>query len=226
MTPYFEQDGITIYHGDCREVTEWLCADVLVSDPPYGIDWKQGVLNLSGSGGHAGIANDKDTVVRDAALALWGTDRPAVLFGSLSLAPPPGTKQVLIYHKPPDSGARGAMGGFRRDAEAIYLIGQWPSGIGGRSSVLATGARATGSRHGVAARGGHPHSKPLDVMATLIGATTGLIADPFMGAGSTLVAAKQMGRPAIGVELVEEYCETAAKRLSQGVLFPVSEVAL
>ena len=224
MKPYYEdtETGITIYHGDCREVTEWLSADVMVSDPPYGIDWKQGDLD---GGAHAGIAGDKDTTARDDALALWGNDRPAVVFGSLSLAPPPGTKQVLIYRKPPDGGVRGAMGGFRRDAEAIYLIGQWPSGIGGRSSVLATGARMVGSRVGVAGRGGHPHSKPLDVMATLIGATTGLIADPFMGAGSTLVAAKQMGRPAIGVELVEEYCETAAKRLAQGVLFSVGEDA-
>ena len=133
------------------------------------------------------------------------------------LAPPPGNKQTLIYRKPPNAGARGAVGGFRRDAEAVYLLGKWPSGLGGMSSVIATGARSQGLQ--LQGRYGHPHAKPVDVMETLIAACPpGVIADPFAGSGSTLVAARNLGRRAIGVEINERYAERAAQRLAQLVL--------
>lgn len=219
MRAYYSDDHVTLYHGDCRDITAWLDADVLVTDPPYGRNWRQGEIK-----GHAspnlrrGIAFDLSTAVRDEALALWG-DRPAVTFGDLMLPPPPGTKQVLVYAKPPDAGLRGATAKFRRDAEAIYLINTWPSGIGGVSSILRTGARLVGSPSGLSARsGGHPHSKPIDVMSILLERTTGTVADPFAGSGSTLVAAKLLGRRAIGVELEERYCEIAARRLAQDAL--------
>jgi hypothetical protein len=151
-------------------------------------------------------------------LALWG-QRPAVIFGDLMLTPPSGTKLVGVYKKPVDAGLRGAIGGVRRDAEAIYLMNSWKSGIGGRSSVFATRASNIGNPVGIVARsGGHPHAKPGDVMADLLGLTSGIAADPFAGSGSTLVAAKALGRKAIGVEIEERYCELAARRLAQGVL--------
>lgn len=214
--PYFSADGIDLYLGDCREATAWLEADLLVTDPPYGIGWKQGELGHGTR--HKGIVGDETTEVRDAALELWGPERPAVVFGSLSLAPPKGTKQVLIYRKPPGSGIRGTFAGFRRDVEAIYLLGRWPSGIGGRSSVLETGWRLVGSPSGLAAKSGHPHAKPPDVLGTLIDLHPGTVADPFAGSGSTLVAARQLGRRAIGVEVTEGYAATAAARLAQGCL--------
>lgn len=226
MPPYYADDAVTLYHGDCREITEWLAADVLVTDPPYGIAWSTGRVGRYSNGrnrhgtsyAHKGIAGDDDTAARDAALALWAT-RPAIVFGALTLPPPAGTRQVAIYRKPPDAGARGTHAGFRRDIEAINLVGPWPSGIGGRSSILATSAPAIGSPSGVAARYGHPHAKPLDVMETLIDACPpGVIADPFAGAGSTLVAARNLGRRAIGVEVDERYCEAAARRLAQDAL--------
>lgn len=78
ITPYYSDDTVTLYHGDCREIPEWLAADVMVSDPPYGRGWKQGEYRTGGRRGsdrHGGIAGDRDTAARDAALALWGSGR-------------------------------------------------------------------------------------------------------------------------------------------------------
>jgi len=219
MKPYYADECVTLYLGDCREVTDWLSADVLVTDPPYGRSYRPAPEKLDGRSflsRSGGIAGDGDTATRDAALTMWG-DRPAVAFGDLMLAPPARNKLTMAYLKPQQAGQFGAMGGFRRDLEAIYLIGPWPSGLGGRSSVLTSNAIEFSMT--IAKRYGHPHAKPVDVMETLIQACPpGVIADPFAGAGSTLVAARNLGRRAVGVELYEPYAERAALRLCQGVL--------
>jgi len=171
----------------------------------------------------AGIQNDESTEVRDAALDMWG-DAPAFVFGSLLLPPPSGTKQVAIYGKPKNAGTRVCVGGIRRDAEAIYLLGKHKVTGGGRSAIFQTNAaRVSGGKSseqgaGLVQRYGHPHAKPSDVLQELIMLTEGVVADPFAGSGSTLVAAKALGRRAIGVELEEKYCAIAARRLSQDVL--------
>ncbi len=223
--PYYEDDEVTLFLGDCREFDAWLAADVLVTDPPYGRNWKQGrkPRHRGADDSHVGIAGDKDTTTRDEALALWG-DRHAIVFGDPMLAPPRGTKQVCVYRKPVDAGNKGTFGGFRRDIEAIYLLGPWRAGLNGRTSVLGTTAALQGGSHGITGRTGHPHTKPIDLMIQLLEACPpGVIADPFAGSGSTLVAAKQMGRRAIGVEINERDCEMAARRLAQGVL-PLSGI--
>jgi len=218
--PYYADEFVTLYLGHWRDsYTEWYRADVLVTDPPYGRAWRQGDTG-SGRGWasdrHDGIANDNGTLDRDNALEAWG-DRPAIVFGDLMLPPPSGTKHVLIYDKGNDAGFTGAVGGYRRNVEAIYLLGPGHgSSLGGRSAVISTSCSAGGN---LARTTGHPHTKPQDVMCRLIEASPpGVIADPFAGSGSTLVAAKQLGRHAIGAELDERYCEIAAKRLAQGVL--------
>jgi len=149
MTPYYQDDSVTLFHGDCLEIDAWLEADVLVTDPPYGRAWRQGEIRDPRGWGNknrndasvVGIANDADTSARDAALERWG-DRPAIAFGDLMLAPPRGTKRVSIYHKADrTTGFRGAIAGVRKDAEAIYLIGPWAGGLGGRSSVFSSSAQ-------------------------------------------------------------------------------------
>ncbi len=219
--PYYQDDQVTLYHGDCLEVTEWLAADVLVSDPPYGIGWKanpnwtnaQGKGTKRSSGIPTSIAADGDTRARDEALRLWG-DRPAVVFGDILRNRPSNAVHVLVYAKPADAGIFGARAGRRKDVEGIYMVGRWPVGVGGESSVIGTNGRVAGER-GLAKRFGHPHTKPVDVMEQLVGLAEGTIADPFAGSGSTLVAARNLGRKAIGVELEERYCEIAARRLDQ-----------
>lgn len=219
MRPYYEQDGIVIYHGDCRDVLDWLRADVIVTDPPYGIRWRRGVNHQRASKAHSGIENDNDTSARDEALALIG-DKPALVFGSFYAPYPANVKQVLVWHKPPDAGVVGSVTGFRRDAEPIFIVGEWPQRTVKWSSVIKSG----GGISAVVTATGHPHTKPQALMCRLLTETDGLIADPFMGSGSTLVAAKRLGRQAIGVELNERYCEVAAERLRQGAL-PLTESA-
>lgn len=221
-TPYYQDELVTLYLGDARKTPEWLEADVLVMDPPYGRAWRQGLIKerrypkAMNAASHDGIAGDSSTATRDYALAAWGDAKPWVAFGDLMLAPPAGTKLVCIYHKAVgNAGLRGAMDGVRRDAEAIYLGGKRKSGIGGRSSVFRFGGAISGTE-GIATATGHPHTKPVGLMEELIRLSpVGVVADPFAGSGSTLIAARNLGRKAVGVELEEMYCEVIAKRLSQ-----------
>lgn len=212
MTPYYEDDLVTLYHGDCREITAWLEADVLVTDPPYGIAWSIGHNKAARSKAHSGIQNDGDTSIRDEVLEQWG-NRPAVAFGSFRAPFPANVRQTLVWRKPVDAGVVGSTTGYRTDVELIFLLGEHPRRNSERSSVFVTDG-------GMAAyRTDHPHAKPTALLERLIEWIPGSVADPFAGSGSTLVAAKNLGRRTIGVELEERYCEIAAKRLAQDTLF-------
>lgn len=207
MKPYYSDGSVTLYLGDCLEVTEWLAADVLVSDVPYGIDYRSNRRRQTVA---RSILGDKDTSTRDAALERWG-DRPALIFGTWRVARPAGTRMKLVWD------TKGALGMGAMDLpwkpahQEIYVLG---SGFKGRrsSDVLTVAPVQSLGYNGRE----HPHQKPVELMRALIDkCPEGAIADPFAGSGSTLVAAKSMGRRAIGVELEERYCEIAAKRLAQ-----------
>lgn len=222
-TPYYQDDLVTLYHGDCRKITAWLDADVLLTDTPYGREATQRVVANRGtatprskpSRSRRPIVGDDSTALRDAVVEAWGTGRRAVLFGDGMLARPAGVKLVGAYLKPRDAGFRGALGGMRRDLEDLYFLGPWPTGLGGRSSLFTTAARSTGGQYGLAKRSGHRHAKPLDVLAELLELLgPGVAADPCAGSGNHLIAARLAGRRAIGVEREEMYCENIARRLS------------
>lgn len=222
MKPYYEHAGITIYHGDCLETDAWLMADVAVTDPPYGMRFKSGRL-----GGHAGelILNDADTTARDGALALWGP-RPALVMGRWSVPRPEGTRMVLTWEK----GAHVGMGDlslpWKPNTEEIYVLGSGFSGHRGSSVLKINAVAGCVGRRNRGARN-HVTEKPVELMSALLSrCPPGIVADPFMGSGATLVAAKDLGRRAIGIEIDERYCEIAAKRLSQDVLFGPSEAAI
>ena len=207
MKPYYCDNAVTLYHGDCLEITEWLAADALVTDPPYGMAFVS-----SWTTQRRPVANDTNTAVRDAALAAWGV-KPAALFGTWRVVKPPNVRHVLVWDK---RGAGPGMGdlttAFGTSHEEIYLIGRWEKRTTRRGSVITTES----SPSELTSRIGHPTPKPVGLMETLIeAAPPGVIADPFAGSGSTLVAARNLGRKAIGVELEEKYCEIIAKRLDQ-----------
>ncbi len=208
MKPYYEDDMVTLYHGDCLEVDEWLSASVLIFDPPYGVDYNSGSRREKLA---ASILNDKDTIVRDDALTAWGDSKPALVFGSWKIARPAATKTRLIWDT---KGALG-MGDLRipwkpADQE-IYVLGDGPWQGKRTNNVLSFAPVQSMAKNGRL----HPHEKPVRLMAELIAKTFGTVADPTAGSGSTLVAAKMLGRKSIGVELDERYCEDIAKRLGQ-----------
>lgn len=202
--PYYQDDLITLYHGSCIDITEWAAADVLVTDPPYGMSYTSGWQDRT-------IANDEDTSVRDAALEMWG-DKPALVFGRWDCPHPSAARMCLTW----DKGDWPGMGDLKLpwgpSTEEVYVLG---SGFVGekRSGSILYGNRLTGNTL-------HPNQKPVGLMARLIAhCPPGVIADPFAGSGSTLRAAKDSGRMAIGVELDEKHCETIVARLAQETLF-------
>ncbi|WP_341768268.1 DNA-methyltransferase [Escherichia coli] len=221
MSIYYTDDKVTLHHGDCLEITDWLDADVLVTDPPYGMAFQS---NQRRGGRLERIAGDQDTAVRDAAVDLWrrGGDRPSLVFGRWSIAAPAGERQRLIWWKEGNPGMGDLKLPWGPAHEEIHLSGTgWDvtqTGMLRAGSVIATrGVR--GGSSGEENRWGHPTPKPVGLLERLIEkCPPGVIADPFAGSGATLVAASNLGRRAIGVELEERYCEVIAKRLSQGVL--------
>ena len=215
MSVYYQDESVTLYHGDCREITAWLEADVLVTDPPYGIAYKSGGMSNATTPTANTIAGDETVAVRDRALAAWG-DRPALVFGSWRAPRPAGVRHRLIWHKRKALPGMRATPWFAADEE-VYVLGAGFLGSP-EQNVYATDTRQDGAV-GEVARWGHPTPKPVTLMERLLTkCPAGVIADPFAGSGSTLVAAKQLGRKAIGVELEERYCEVIARRLAQGVL--------
>jgi hypothetical protein len=214
-TLYYQDALVTLYLGDCREVTEWLAADVLVTDPPYGIAWSSQSMSDAARIPEC-VIGDADTVVRDVALRMWGA-RPAVVFGSWRQPRPPRTLHRLIWHKlRANPGYRTAA--FYPAEEEIYLLGDGFTGKPEQNVIRTDEER--GGAHGLSTRIGHPTPKPVGLMERLlIKAPPGTVADPFAGSGSTLVAARNLGRHSIGVEVHEPYCELLARRLDQRTLF-------
>ena len=208
MKPYYEHDGILIYHGDCREILPGVAADVIVTDPPYGVSLSS---SWRGKHGECHVVGDESTALRDEVLAKW-QPLPALVFGSWKRPRPVTTRAVLIWDKGGHSGMGDLSIPWKPNTDEIDVIG---SGFIGKrdTSILrfAIYPEFNAKRH-------HPTEKPLQLITELLAkCPPGTILDPFMGSGTTLRACKDLGRKAIGIEVCEAYCEIAAKRLSQEV---------
>lgn len=216
MSLYYEDEYVELHHGDCRAVRGWTRAQVLVTDPPYGMGFQS---NMRKGAKLDRIAGDRDTEIRDAVVELWGRDKPALIFGRWSVPAPLGERQRLIWHKGSTPGMGDLSIPWGPSHEDIHLLGKgWDREATGlpRTGSVITSHEGRGGAAGAENATGHPTPKPVALMEALIARTPhGLIADPFAGSGATLIAARNLGRKVIGVELEEKYCELIVKRLSQ-----------
>jgi len=210
MKPYYEHAGITIYHGDCREMLFLIGFDAIVCDPPYGLD-----VELSRRGCKT-IQGDDSTVVRDFLVEEF--ECPKLLFGSPAVQRPQ-HDAILVWDKSELTGMGNLDFPWKRSHEEIYVIGQGFRSNRRRGSVLRYPLRPSWTNHPDAVSGEHPTEKPIGLMLDLLECCPwNEVIDPCCGTGATLQAAKKLGKSAIGIEIEEKYCEIAAKRLSQEVL--------
>lgn len=213
MKPYYEEKtpggkSLTIYHGDCREVMEELgIYDLVLTDPPYGVGLEYDNYE------------DSEKNFREVVLAAIEIARRSGVVTLLT----PGTSNLFKYPEPTWT--------------LCWFFGQSynsPWGFSAWQPILAYGKDPwlRESKGGMPDAvnmvcstpvDGHPCPKPLKFWKWLMrrGAPreSDRILDPFLGSGTTLLCAKELGHTAVGIEQSERYCEIAAKRLKQGVLF-------
>lgn len=210
--PYYEDELVTIFNANVRS-SLWDFtprADVLITDPPYGIDYNSGSRRDKLA---ASIEGDKDTFIRDFVLAAW--TGPALVFGTWRIPRPQRTHTRLIWDTKGALGMGNLSVPWKPSDQEIYVIGH---GFTGRrdTNVLRVAPVQSMAKNGRL----HPHEKPVALMRALIEKCPPewVILDPFMGSGSTLRAAKDLGRRAVGVEVDADYCHIAAERMGQSVL--------
>ena len=223
MKPYFKDDFCEIYHGDCREIKPQLGGGVVVSDPPYnvGYHYENYSDNLS--------VEDYQELIR-AVCPL-----PCVLIHyaealvalSWTLEEIPDKMVAWVYPSNTPRQWRGiAWWGVKPDFTLDGQPYKNPADkriaeriANGESARLYDWWEIDQIKNVGKEKTDHPCQIPLAVMSRIIKITPSeIIIDPFMGSGTTLRAAKDLGRKAIGIELNERYCEISAKRLSQEVL--------
>lgn len=233
-TPYYDDGQITIYHADCRDILPHLSpgsVDLVLTDPPYGIangsafvrrggeavedngqagwnalvpwgDWISGAFDALASGRYIATFHDMAQIEETIASIRAAGFSPWRRFFIVKTAPAPTPRPTFM------SAVEECVIGFKGERE-WWGGGATPNRwIGLTPNRLGTGL-------------GHPSEKPVGAMAQIIDAlspSNGLVLDPFMGSGTTLRAAKDLGRRAIGIEIEERYCEIAVRRLQQAVL--------
>lgn len=239
MTPYYEADGIVIYHAGCREVLPTVHGDLTVTSPPYNL-----TRRASGAGANSIHAEGlwkkltEDWYADDMAEPEYQAWQQEIIDACLAAAP------CLAYnHKIRHSIKRAGcsyhpmqwIGDRMLWSEIVWDRGGGPALncqrptpaderifiLGRPSAWNSLGLTSVWRIHPAPQRNGHPCPFPVEIPSRLVQMFTDggdTVLDPFMGSGTTLVAAKNLGRRAIGIEIEERYCEIAAKRLSQGVL--------
>jgi DNA modification methylase len=208
MKTYYSHAGITIYHGDSEEMLPMFKADMLLTDPPYGIGEAAGKNKTRGNLAVAKDYGNSDWDNKTPPEWMFGLMRSRtkwqVIFGG-NYFPLPPSKCWLVWDKENGDNdfADCELAWTNFDKAVRRIVWRW---------------------HGMLREGNedrfHPTQKPLNVMKWALSfapADVGSVLDPYMGSGTSLLAAKQFRKTAIGIEKDERYCEIAAKRLQQEV---------
>jgi site-specific DNA-methyltransferase (adenine-specific) len=211
VRPYYSDSHVTIYNADCLKVLPWVDVGSVVSDPPYGINWRPRVNHI----GDDHIWQD-DKPFNPSVFLSFG--KYHCFWGAQYFADKlPLSESWLCWVK------RDMDGNFHNDTRTFSTIElawtDYAKKPGFKKIVWDGGMRQGDVQNRSFC---HPSQKPIELMQWCVGMLPedcGVVVDPFMGSGTTLVAAKLAGLKCIGIELEEKYCEVAAKRLAQGVLF-------
>ena len=214
--PYYDDgNGIVIYHGDARDILPHLPqVDLVLTDPPYGVDLGSKVNNSRKRIAYTMIEDDEITIQSVVGIVNMARGMAGIVVLT------PGVRNLFKYPSPDHVGSfyyPAAVGcnswGFSC-WQPILFYGKDPyGGKGSRPDSYQSVEPAE--------KNGHPCPKPLGQWSWLMERCSlehHIILDPFMGSGTTLRAAKDLGRKCIGVEIEEKYCEIAVKRLAQEVL--------
>lgn len=210
--PYYDHAGITIYHGDCRDILPDLPpVDLVLTDPPYGK-----LLKNHSAGKHRRpapylIVGDNSSDVGELVINYFH-EHPIMVFASPLHTWSGSWGQVLVWDKGPAVGGGGDYRKYWKFSFELILTARLGVLCGERDqAILKYWNSPTNSSLHIA-------QKPIKLIRYLISKTMfQTILDPFMGSGTTLVAAKQLNRKAIGIEIEEKYCQIAVERLSQEV---------
>lgn len=209
MKEYYKDDHCTIYHGDCKNILPKLRdVDLILTDPPYGV-------NLAYDEFDDTVSNVKSLVQQVVPICIEKSKRTVLTCGTRQIAFYPEPSWILCWLN--KAGAGKNPWGFTC-WQPVLCYGKDPfleNKKGSRPDII---------EHSEASeKNGHPCPKPIrfwkKLMLRASVLQTDIILDPFMGSGTTLLAAKELGRHAIGIEISEKYCEIAVNRLRQEVLF-------
>jgi site-specific DNA-methyltransferase (adenine-specific) len=210
VSPFYDRDGITIYNADCRDVLPMLGRfDLLLTDPPYGIGkaWEGGGWQVNCGKSRMWNEDKAPDWDKRQEVAEWiDTAATAIVWGGNFFALPV-SRGWLVWDKTAETVQSQAELAWTNRDGGVRIHRLSPLGVFGNGGL--NGERKT-----------HPTQKPLQLMKWCIGLVPEAksVLDPFMGSGTTLVAAKLLGLRAVGIEINREYCEAAVQRLRQGVL--------
>lgn len=223
--PYYKDDACTIYHGDCRDILPGLePVDLVLTDPPYGMN------KFKYDFEHWGIINDLNAA-NDCAFYVFCGDN-SYIAARTTIEKKYDFKRTIIWEKENLYGGGDYLLGheyilyFKKGNPVFNNIGRAATSnalnrIGKSVAKDKSVWKSSGFNNTCAEYSGHPTQKPLEIIMKIIknsSSPDSLILDPFMGSGTTLRAAKDLGRKAIGIEIEERYCQIAADRLRQEVL--------
>lgn len=209
--PYFRDDAVVIYHADCRDILSKMPqADLILTDPPWPMAVKQ---IMEGNANAIDLWRDVAPLFQAKRLVIWHGIHHDPRDYLNPLEDWPYLRAVYIRRAIP-----GYFGRVLLDGEMVHVLGEWPPHRKGRM-VIPGGLQITYVKADRV--NGHPGPRSLIATRWLLtwwSDEGDIVVDPFMGSGTTLRAAKDLGRYAIGIEIEEKYCEIAAKRMAQGVL--------